>query len=602
MKSNLIGIISKGFDNKRVKTIVLLLTAALVVAFALTTYAKDNTSNDDATKFVSVSRGDITETVSASGAVSAPTRVKLNFAPGSNGKLTSMRFKVGDVVKTGDVLAALDNRIAQTQLANAQASLDSALAKLNQTKQGATTETTVLQQSNVEKARVAWEGAKRAYENQLLIYNDRTQAYQQVTNAENQVVQAQIQLRSVQAGLDSAEARLDAARMGASHEALEAARASLLAAESQYDLALTKYTTVHEAFNQAQMQTPQPVNINELQNAVDLAKISLDQAQTTKANAKKQLADLEALPNPSSVIQAEAAVTQAQAAVDQAENSYRSAQDNLEVARAVYNNRTQAQAQLDQVKNQMEQAQATYNSAVAQMNQALAPAARESIQMAEATVAQARIQVQQQQIALDNLVLRAPMDGVITQVNGNEGELVSATLPVVEINDSNTNAMHVKAEVSQNDIVKLRSGQPAEFTTTALLGQTFIGQVLVVYPEATTQNGITKYTVLLSVGNPNGVLKSGLTVNVAIEVGSQNNVLYVPIQALRQLYGTDGVYIADSSQKTKGALRFQPVTIGLFGGDIVEITSGLLEGDQVAVSNLADSTSSGTPSIFGGEG
>ncbi|PKM77923.1 MAG: hypothetical protein CVU90_04190 [Firmicutes bacterium HGW-Firmicutes-15] len=582
MKSYLTGIFSKGFRNKRVKMIVLLLAAALVVAFALTTYAKDNASNDDPTQFINVTRGDIAEKVSASGTVNAPTRVKLNFAPGSSGKLTLMRAKVGDVVKSGDVLATLDDRTAQTQLANAQANLDSALAKLNQTKQGATTETAALQQSNVEKARVAWEGAKTAYENQLAIFNDRTQAYQPVTNAENQVVQAQIQLRSAQAGLYSAEARLDAASMGASNESLEVARASLQAAESQYDMAFIKYTAAQETAE------------------VDQAKASLDQAQIALSNAKKQLADLEALPIPSNVVQAEAAVTQAQAAVDQAANSYSAAQDNLEIARAVYNNRTQAQTQLDQVKNQMDQAQATYNSTVAQMNQALAPAARESIQMAEATLAQARIQVQQQKIALDNLLLRAPMDGVITQVNGNEGELVSASLPVVEINDSNTNVMHVMAEVSQNDIVKLRSAQPAEFTTTALLDQAFTGQVLVVYPEATTQNGITKYTVLLSAENPGGVLKAGLTVNVAIEVGSQSNVLYVPIQALRQLNGTDGVYIADSSQKTKGALRFQPVTIGLFGGDIVEITSGLQEGDQVAVSNLEDSSSSGMPSMFGG--
>lgn len=601
MKSNFIGKISKGYGDKRVKMIVLLLAFALVVGFVYTTYAKDNAGNDDTTKFISVTRGDITEKVSASGTVNAPTRVKLNFAPGSSGKLTALQVKIGDVVKAGDVLATLDDRTAQTQLANAQANLDSATAKLNQTKQGATTETTVLQQANVEKARVAWEGAKTAYENQMAIYNDRTQAYQPVTNAENQVVQAQIQLRSAQAGLDAAAARLDAARMGPSNESLEVARANLQAAESQYDMALTKYTTAQQTLNQAQAQTPQQVNIDELKAAVDLAKTSLDQAQIGLANAKKQLADLDALPNPSSIIQAEAAETQAQAAVDQAENTYSAAQDNLELARAVYNDRTQAQAQLDQAKNQMEQAQATYNSAVAQMNQALAPAARESIQMAEAAVSQARIQVQQQQIALDNLVLRAPMDGVITQVNGTAGEMVSASQPVVEINDSNNNVMHVKAEVSQNDIIKLRSGQAAEFTTTALLDQTFSGRVLVVYPEATTLNAITKYSVLLLAGNPNGVLKSGLTVNVAIEVGSQNNVLYVPIQALRQFNGTDGVYVADSSQKTKGALRFQPVTIGLFGGDIVEITSGLQEGDQVAVSNLADSNSSGSPSILGGK-
>lgn len=602
MKTTFREKISKIFGNKRFRIAVFACIGVFVLGFAIAIYAKDNTANEDTMQFFTVTRGDITEKTSASGTVQTPTRIKLNFAPGSSGELTSLRVKVGDTVKSGDVLAALDDRTVRTQLANAQASLDSARAKLNQTKQGATGETIAVQQSNVEKARVALEGAKTAYENQLAIYNDRTQAYQQVVNAENQVAQAKSQLRSAQAGLDSAQAKLDAARMGASKEALEAARASLQAAETQYDRAAKDDAAARDILNQALAQTPQPANFSELQANVNLTEASLDQARIALTNAKKQVADLEDQPNASNVAQAKAAVKQAQASMDQAESSYDAAQENLVLAQAAYDNRTQAKAQLDQAKNQMDQAQATYTSAVAQMNQAIAPIDKESVQMAEAAVVQAGTQVEQQKIALDNMVLRAPIDGVVTQVNGSEGEMASASQPVVELNDANTQVLHVMAEVSQNDIVKLQAGQKAEITTTALLDQTFKGEVLVVYPEATTEGGVTKYLVLLSVENSAGSLKPGLTVNVSVKVGSQSNVLYVPIQALKELNGKDGVYLADDSGKTKEGLRFQPVTIGLFGGDKVEITSGLQEGDQVALSDPEDSSGKQeTSSIFGAQ-
>lgn len=584
--------------------IIISLMVILISGIVYEVNAREATKNAGAaTQFETVTRGNITEKVSASGTVQSTTQVKLNFSTGNGGKLSSIRVKVGDVVKAGDVLATIDDRTAQAQLASAQANLDSAIAKLNQTKQGATGEAIAVQQANAEKAQVALEGAKTAYENQLAIYNDRTQDQQQVVNVENQVKQAKIQLQSTKAGLDAAQAKLDAAREGASQEALGAARANLDAAESQYDKALLDQTGAQDALNAALVQTPQPDNINELQNAYNLAKSALTQAQVTLANAKKQLADLEAQPNSNTVAQAEAAVNQAQASVDQAEQSYNAAQDNLELAKKTYENRTQAKAQLDQVKNQLDQAKAAYNTAVAQMNQTIAPADRESIRMAQAAVDQARVQVQQQEIALNNLTLKAPINGVVAQINGNVGEMPSASQPVVAMNDSNANMLQVMAQVSQNDVIKLKSGQSAEITTTAVRDKGFKGTALVVYPEASTQNGVTNYNVLLSVENPGGLLKPGMTANVSINVGTHKNVLYVPIQALKEFNGTDGVYLAPAdSQKTKDDLRFQPVTIGLFGSDKVEITSGLQAGDRVAVSFPNNETEKKSSSGFGGFG
>ena len=136
----------------------------------------------------------------------------------------------------------------------------------------------------------------------------------------------------------------------------------------------------------------------------------------------------------------------------------------------------------------------------------------------------------------------------------------------------------------------MQSNLEAEIVTTALPNQTFKGTVLVVYPEATVQNGVTNYNVLLSVDNSAGLLKPGMTTTVSITVATHEDILYLPIEALKEVQGRDGVYLlpkeltsANSKNLSKANLPFNPVTVGFFSDNLVEITSGVAEGDHVLV-------------------
>lgn len=295
--------------------------------------------------------------------------------------------------------------------------------------------------------------------------------------------------------------------------------------------------------------------------------------------------------------QALASVDQAQATVDQAQLSFDAAETNLSIAQQLYDNRVQAKSQLDQVKNNVDQAKANYNSTLAQMNQTQAPPDKAGIQEARSAVKQAQSQLQQQLIALDNLTLKAPIDGIIVAVNGNLGEQPAGNSPFVVI-DSNPNAMQILASVSQSDISKLRAGLDAEFTTSSYQDEKFSGKVLQISPEAATLNGVTMYDVLLSVNDQGNKLKPGMTTNVVVKAGIHKNVLFIPTSALKELGGKDGVYLVASN----GTLSFQGVTIGLFSSDRVEILSGLSEGNKIALRVLDDSkkTSSTGEMPFGG--
>ncbi|MDN9008386.1 efflux RND transporter periplasmic adaptor subunit [Brevibacillus laterosporus] len=124
---------------------------------------------------------------------------------------------------------------------------------------------------------------------------------------------------------------------------------------------------------------------------------------------------------------------------------------------------------------------------------------------------------------------------------------------------------------------------------------------------------MTTYKVLLTVGNKEGLLKPGMTLQTTIHVGEQKNVLYVPITALREQGGKTGVLVkgkdgagtdkemkstADSKGKSRdkgqnvSGFQFKEVTTGLIGSDRVEITSGLEEGDQILLTMQVSNSSS----------
>ncbi|MBC9784740.1 efflux RND transporter periplasmic adaptor subunit [Heliobacterium chlorum] len=595
-------------------------------------YAKEVAAKEKASlvQWASVERGDVTETVSASGTVQTPEQIKMSFS-GSSGRLTSITAKVGEQVKAGQVLATVDSLAVKAQVANAQANVISAQAKLAQARQGATAEAIAVQQASVDKAKTAWDGTKQAYENQWVLYNDRTAAQQAVTNAQNQLDNAKIQVQSAQAGLEGANAKLAAAQKGPSdadvnaartsvdvaQEQLDNARDQLNTAENQLDYAYATATSANNASNSTSLDVQK--QIDQAQSVLNQARSAYNQARANLANAQKQLDNLEAGPDVNVVAQMQAAVKQSQAALDQAQAAYNAAQQNLSYAKQNYENRAQAKAQLDSVKNNVDQAEAAYQSALAQLNQVQAPPDSNTILAAQAVVAQAQAQLQQQQAALNNYTLTSPIDAIVTQVNGKVGEIPSASNPVVILNDANTHNLQVMAQVSQTDVGKLQSGQKAEFSSSAYPDKTFNGKVLMIYPEATTQNGVTSYNVLLSVDNNEGLLKAGMTTNVTIITGVHNNVLFVPAQVLKEVNGQDGVYVSDSNDaatnggakqnkntsstaSTNANVTFRPITTGLFSSDRVEITSGLSEGDKVAMSlpSSADKKATGGFSLGGG--
>jgi HlyD family secretion protein len=181
--------------------------------------------------------------------------------------------------------------------------------------------------------------------------------------------------------------------------------------------------------------------------------------------------------------------------------------------------------------------------------------ARADYARATANVAQAEAQVAQQRAAISttetNLsygTIYAPVTGVILSRQVEPGQTVAASFTVATLFTIAEDLARMKLEVKvdEADVGELREGAPATFTVDAYPGRTFPATVTRVdlganaTPQvnsagatATTTSTVVAYTAVLSVQNPELLLKPGMTATSTITVAHKSNVLLVPNAALR---------------------------------------------------------------------
>lgn len=147
-----------------------------------------------------------------------------------------------------------------------------------------------------------------------------------------------------------------------------------------------------------------------------------------------------------------------------------------------------------------------------------------------------------------------------------------------------TKAM-IDIDVDEMDINSLKNGQAATVTIDALDGETFHARITKIANSTTNSDGVAKFKVHLEMDKTDE-MKYGMSASASITVSSKNDVLLIPMDALQTVDGENAVYTAvdDSGNPS------DPVTVqtGVSDGENVEITSGLDEGQTIYY------TSSGT--------
>ena len=271
-----------------------------------------------------------------------------------------------------------------------------------------------------------------------------------------------------------------------------------------------------------------------------------------------------------------------------------SAQSNLESARSEY------QSQVSTLNYQ----KANYQRYTTLFNKGLVSAddyetARLSYLTACEAVdkAKAQIGVMEQNVAkaktnLGYATITSPIDGVVLSKSVEEGQTVAASFSTPElftIAKDLTN-MQVVADVDEADIGNVKEGERVTFTVDAYPDDTFTGRVMQVRQEATTNNNVVTYEVVISAPNSDLKLKPGLTASVTIYTSEKTGVTCVPSKALRFTPTKETVgnrKIVDVNAKNKvwvlkeGSIVARKVSVGMTDGIKTQILDGVSPGESI---------------------
>jgi HlyD family secretion protein len=207
-------------------------------------------------------------------------------------------------------------------------------------------------------------------------------------------------------------------------------------------------------------------------------------------------------------------------------NNLAQSQANLEVA----------QAQLSNAKAQLARSDTLFKAQA--ITQTEYDGARLDYANANASVIRARSDLENSRDRMTDTKLRAPLAGTIIAKNVELGTVISS--PTTDVGGgtvlfrmANLDTVQIRALVDETDIGKVSSGLLTTITVDAYPNRPFEGSVLKVEPQATVQQNVTMFNVLIRIPNPNHLLKPGMNTEVEIHVGRRDNVLAVPNAALR---------------------------------------------------------------------
>ena len=203
--------------------------------------------------------------------------------------------------------------------------------------------------------------------------------------------------------------------------------------------------------------------------------------------------------------------------------------------------------------------------------------ARTAREAAAAATAAAKAQLQATETRLAKAVIRAPFDGIVANRGVNPGDRVEnmGGEPMFRVVDNRI--LELTVNVPSTSLASLRVGQPIEFTTDAIPGRTFRGQVMFINPTADPVSRSVK--VVADVPNEAEELRGGLFAKGRILTGTRAAVLQIPRTSLLawDVSRREGEVFVVSGE----VVERRSVRTGAVAGEYVEVTEGIAAGESI---------------------
>jgi len=176
----------------------------------------------------------------------------------------------------------------------------------------------------------------------------------------------------------------------------------------------------------------------------------------------------------------------------------------------------------------------------------------------------------QQELEFDS-----PVSGYITERNALPSVAVQPETRLFTVAD--LSSVWVQAQVFQNDLGRVKLGDPATLTVSTFPGRTFRGRVDFIYPQLDADTRTAKVRIVSL--NSDVQLKPGMFVDVALKV-PMGRQLVIPASGILQ----SGIRQIAFVERSDGYLEPREVELGTRVGDDFVLVKGLKEGEQIVTS------------------
>jgi len=326
------------------------------------------------------------------------------------------------------------------------------------------------------------------------------------------------------------------------------------------------------AIKAAQVVSAMQDHERDMQNLLDstitfsgLSQSKLDSFKST-INANQS----SAISMASSINNGTQAVDNAKSSLDQYQTTYNKAVSDLKTIKS------QADQNINNAVNSVKAREISLTQAKNDYADLIAPINSNDLASARSSLTSAAISVDRAKYNMEQATLIAPIDGVVSMLNYKKGDIIldsstSKTVATIINNDT----LYIEVNVEEADISKLKIGDKAQVTFDAVDGVSLTGEVSFISLTSTTSsNGIVTYLVRVILSNTGASqIREGMTAALEFITSEAQGVLSVPVQAVRNIGGKPSVEMADGSIRN--------VVTNFTDGKKVEVISGLQEGDAI---------------------
>lgn len=530
--------------KKVIVSVAVVLVLVVAIGWVVLGRSKNGADTALAKKIEVVERGDFQMRISATG--NLEPLIDVEIKSNVEGEIIKLHVKNGDPVEENQVLLELDPELYQEEEKQAAADVAAAEAQVKQA------------ELNIELKNERLESQLTQADADLKIAQANLGTTQATTIT--QVSQAETDIQTTQNSLDQDKIALEQARI-----ALEQANITL---SEQQTLLKSAKVSLDNAESELERN-------KELFEKGLVSKKALEDAQAQYANAEAQHEN------------AQKRVESQKQTIDSQKRTIKTRETSIVTREAILANEQRNLENLKKMRKKAEEeAQLRVDNAETRLQELMLTFDNEKslTQQSKVSAVANRLRRQStlknQRERLDWTVIKAPMAGIVTLLELEEGEIVtsgrsafSQSPPIMTIVDPSK--MVVKTFINEVDMERLRLGQRAEIKVDAYPTKTYEGEVYEISPSGQEQDNIISFEVMIEVIGSPEELRPGMSADVDIITYEEKAVLMLPIDALiNEAAATLTAQVSNTKPyKVNQPIEVQTISEKIFRGTVTNVGS-----------------------------